>query len=239
MRSFRSAPDPLNPGRVGFAHRGLHGPGVPENSLASGRAALAIGAGIECDVRLSADGVPMVFHDADLMRLCGIEGDTAQLTAAALTQLTLLGTAEHVPTLAEWLAPVPVDTPALIEVKATSEERTAALCAAVAALLGTERPRTAVMSFAPAVSCWFAAHSPERRRGLVVDGRWPADFRESAVAMAEPQFVAIDKALLGDPWTAAMRERVPVYSWTIQSPEDLRRVANHADAPIWEGDGRP
>jgi glycerophosphoryl diester phosphodiesterase len=38
-----------------YAHRGLHGPGVPENSLAAD-AAVARGFGIECDVQRSHDG---------------------------------------------------------------------------------------------------------------------------------------------------------------------------------------
>jgi len=239
MQSSRSAPDPLNPGSIGFAHRGLHGVGVPENSLAAARAAVAAAAGIECDVRLSADGVPMVFHDAELARLCGVEGLVAERTGAQLRRLTLIGTEERVPTLAEWLALAPADTPALIEVKAADERGTAALCRAVQALLGAERPPTAVMSFAPAVSRWFAEHAPERRRALVVDGRWPPEFRDSALAAAEPHFIAVDKSLLGDPWTAAMRERMPVYSWTIRSRGELEQVAKCADAPIWEGDGRP
>lgn len=212
---------------------------MPENSLAAARAALALGAGIECDVRLSADGVPMVFHDADLARLCGAESAIASQTATELRRMRLLGTSEHVPSLAEWLALVPAEMPALIELKATDEIGTMDLCSAVGALLGAQRPRTAVMSFAPAVSRWFAEHASERRRGLVVDGRWPADFRASAVATANPHFLAVDKALLDQPWTAAMRNRMPVYSWTIRSPADLQQVANHADAPIWEGDGRP
>jgi len=239
MRSSRSAPDPLAPGPIGFAHRGLHGPGVPENSLASARAAVAAGAGIECDVRLSADGVPIVFHDADLTRLCGVDGATADRTAAELQALPLLGTAEHIPTLAEWLAVVPAETPLLLELKATNRSATEALCAAVHRTLGPARPRAAAMSFAPAVPRWFADHAPARPRGLVVDGRWPPDFRESALAHSHATFLAVDRALLEDSWTATLRKRMPVYSWTIRSPDELSRVANRADAPIWEGDGRP
>lgn len=52
MRSSRFAPDPLDPGPAGFAHRGLHyGPGFPENSLIAFAAALEMGAGIECDLK--------------------------------------------------------------------------------------------------------------------------------------------------------------------------------------------
>ena len=71
MRSSPSAPDPLDPGPAGFAHRGLHhGSAFPENSLVAFAAALEFGAGIECDLRLTADGEILVFHDADAWRMC-------------------------------------------------------------------------------------------------------------------------------------------------------------------------
>src|SRR3954447_26459470 len=71
MRSSRSAADPLDPGPAGFAHRGLHyGAGFPENSLRAFAAALEFGAGIECDLRLTADNQILVFHDADALRMC-------------------------------------------------------------------------------------------------------------------------------------------------------------------------
>ena len=54
-----------------YAHRGLWGGHTPENSLAAFEAARAAGVGVELDVRLTADGVPVVFHDAGLERMCG------------------------------------------------------------------------------------------------------------------------------------------------------------------------
>ena len=72
MRSSRSVPDPLQPGPKGFAHRGLHrGSDFPENSLIAFAAALELGAGIECDLRLTADDRVVVFHDSDAKRICG------------------------------------------------------------------------------------------------------------------------------------------------------------------------
>ena len=71
MRSSPSTPDPLDPGPAGFAHRGLHyGAAFPENSLIAFAAALELGAGIECDLRLTADNQIVVFHDADAWRMC-------------------------------------------------------------------------------------------------------------------------------------------------------------------------
>jgi len=59
-----------------IAHRGLHDAarGIIENSPAAVTAAVQAGYGIEIDVQISADGVPMVFHDYKLERLTGQGG---------------------------------------------------------------------------------------------------------------------------------------------------------------------
>ena len=56
------------------AHRGytLH---YPENTLVGLEAAIKAGARyLEVDVQLSADKVPVLFHDRNLQRLCGVGG---------------------------------------------------------------------------------------------------------------------------------------------------------------------
>ena len=53
-----------------YAHRGLHGPGAPENSMAAFRAALDGGFGVELDVHLLKDGKTMV--QPDILVLCDI-----------------------------------------------------------------------------------------------------------------------------------------------------------------------
>src|SRR5687768_16991322 len=117
MRSSRSEPDPLDPGPPGFAHRGLHGPGVPENSLAAFRAAVEAGSGIECDVRLSVDGEVMVFHDHDLRRLCASGLAVESTPAAIIASQKLFDSGEHIPHLRELLELVAGRVPLLVEVK--------------------------------------------------------------------------------------------------------------------------
>lgn len=67
-----------------IAHRGnsVH---APENTLAAFRLAVEAGAdGIELDVRLAKDGVPVVFHDSSLERIAGRAEKIAQMTSAEL-----------------------------------------------------------------------------------------------------------------------------------------------------------
>lgn len=74
------------------AHRGLVGPEVPENSLAAFRAALAAGADtVETDVQLTRDGVPVLVHDRDLMRLARQPLRIATTDWATLAAVPLAG----------------------------------------------------------------------------------------------------------------------------------------------------
>ena len=66
------------------AHRGLHGNGIPENSVPAFLKAIEAGYAIETDVRLSKDGVPVVFHDDTLVRMTGRNGRVESLTAEQL-----------------------------------------------------------------------------------------------------------------------------------------------------------
>ena len=56
---------------VYYAHRGLHNNAseAPENSMAAFKKAVDAGYGIECDIQLSKDGVPVIFHDFTLARI--------------------------------------------------------------------------------------------------------------------------------------------------------------------------
>ena len=234
MRSSRSAPE-LAPGPAGFAHRGLHGPGVPENSRAAFRAAINVGAGIECDVRLSRDDVPMVFHDPDLGRLCGEGGSVETSSAATLAGKRLLATGETIPRLADLLMIATGRVPLLIELKTAGNA--ARLAEAVSRTLGARPGPVGVMSFDPRVGRWLARYRPDVRRGLVLSGRDGALGRWAKRMMSKPHFLAVKVPLLTERW--ARRARVPLYCWTIRTSAEREFAAPRADALIWEADGRP
>jgi glycerophosphoryl diester phosphodiesterase len=98
-----------------IAHRGASLV-APENTLHAFALAVAGGAdGLECDVRLSSDGEPIVFHDVDLERLTGLPGQLAAKPWAELRHLTIRGpgagqgapqTIPHLQDLVDFTAPV-------------------------------------------------------------------------------------------------------------------------------------
>lgn len=73
---------------------------APENTLAGLEAAARLGCqGVEFDVMLTRDAVPMLMHDETLVRTTGLAGRLADVTFAALR-----ASAPSVPTLAEAIA---------------------------------------------------------------------------------------------------------------------------------------
>lgn len=100
-----------------YAHRGASAE-LPENTLAAFRRALELRVdGIELDVHLSADGVPMVIHDATVDRTTNGSGAVTEMTRAELQALDA-GQGERIPTLGEVLDLVGDRLHVDIEVKA-------------------------------------------------------------------------------------------------------------------------
>ncbi len=247
-RWFAPAPAPERVGWLRgqvFAHRGLHGAGVPENSLAAFAGAIGRGLGIECDVRRSADGQAVVFHDAELDRLTREHGPLADHSAHSLARIPLAGSAETIPTLRRVLDQVAGQVPLLIEIKSNRGQRVDALCLAVCRVLEGYRGEYGVMSFDPRVSRWFRRHSPLTVRGLII-----SEENDKALAgrlrrhlnlwFAAPDFLAYDIRDLPGRFPAAQRRRgLPLATWTVRTPEHLARARAHADAPTVEGAGVP
>ena len=243
----------LSPGRAGaekrapflgrnFAHRGLHRPdrSVPENSLAAFRLAAEAGYGIELDVRLSADGDVVVFHDDSLKRVCGVDRRVDELTGAELRQLRLYGTEETVPLFSQVLETVGGRVPLIVELK--NGPRNRELCRKTCALLRSYQGCVCIESFNPFVVGWFRFHAPEFVRGqlampkayYVREGMRP--FRSALLAgtwlnaVGRPNFIAY--SLGKRPLSVRVAETLGAmrFGWTAHDPS----AEKGRDAVIFE-----
>jgi glycerophosphoryl diester phosphodiesterase len=133
-----------------LAHRGGRALG-PENTCAAFDLGLAAGAdGLELDVHLSRDGVPVVHHDADLDRCTDATGPIAARTAAELAGLDAAcrfapelgfpwrGRGVSVPTLADVLARY-ARVPLVVEVKSATDATARAVVEVVRGAAALER----------------------------------------------------------------------------------------------------
>ena len=87
-----------------FAHRGLFGNGIPENSLKAFKNAVANGFGAELDIHLTKDDNLAVIHDASLLRTAGVDLKIEDLTLLEAQSYGLENTDEKIPSLEEVLA---------------------------------------------------------------------------------------------------------------------------------------
>ena len=222
-----------------IAHRGFHDLNNLrwENTLSAFDAAIARDYAIECDVHLSADGVPVVFHDSALGRLTGEDGFVYDRTVAQLQQLAIGGTQDHVPTLAQMLERVGGRVPLVIELKGI-EGKDDGLVAAVAKELATYDGKVAIMSFDHWLVRHFASDAPGIPAGLTAEGRTPAELEAHFSMLAHPiSFVSFSVQDLPNPFISFVREKLamPVITWTVRNDAAREATFAHADQMTFEG----
>lgn len=223
-----------------IAHRGASGR-APENTLASFALGLREGAdALELDVRVSADGVPVVIHDPTLDRTTDMTGEVALLplerirAADAGARFTpdggrtfpFRGQGLRVPTLEEVLDAFPT-VPIVIEIK------TAGACEAAGRVLRARgaAERCLLMSFdevavrAFRAAPWFTGATGNETIALITS----AVLRRRCAAQPYHAFSVPERHRgiplpLGVLAAAARALGHPVHVWTVNSPERARRL---------------
>ncbi|MET3659858.1 glycerophosphodiester phosphodiesterase [Aquamicrobium ahrensii] len=222
-----------------IAHRGLHDLNNRrwENTLSAFSAAVDRGYAIECDVHLTADGVPVVFHDHDLKRLTGEDGFIWQRTAAEMAALKVGGTQDHPPTLDEMLELVGGKAPLVIELKGTPG-RDGGLVEAVGQRLKSYGGEAAIMSFDHWLIRDFSHHAPGVPGGLTACGRRGQDIEAHFTMLAHDiSFVSYAAGDLPNRFVSFVREKLgmPVITWTIRDQPAVDLTFKYADQMTFEG----
>ena len=229
-----------------YAHRGLWGGELPENSLGAFRAAADKGFAIELDIHLSADGVVMVFHDNTLKRMCGREGKLCDFTAAELGKMPLNGIeTECIPTLAEVLEAVGGRVPLLIELK--GENGNTDLVPAALKVLEGYQGLWCMESFNPLLLRAVKKHAPHVVRGLLCtnmpkekkDGSKLLNFALGAHLLnflCRPAFLAFDKKY---PGRLGLRVGIKLFGaapvvYTVTNEESYNAYLKAGIAPIFD-----
>jgi len=234
------------------AHRGLHdrAQGRIENSLSAVAAAIERGFSVEVDLQGSADDIAMVFHDDTLDRLTDETGPLHARQAEALRRITLAGTGDHIPSLADLLALVDGRIGLVLEVKSRFRPDPALIDNIVATLAGYRGP-VAIMSFDPDIVAEFRRRAPTLTRGIVACATSPRDPEWRRLTLMDrfilrhllhaprsrPDFVAYDVAALPAIATLVMRGlfKKPILTWTVRTGADRARAGRWADQIIFEG----
>lgn len=229
-----------------YAHRGLHGNGVPENSMLAFRLALEKGYGIELDVHLMKDGNLAVIHDGSLKRTAGVDVKIADLSADDLEQYRLEGTDERIPLFRDVLSLYEGKAPLIVELKAG--RNVDALCRNTCELLDAYNVDYCMESFDPRCVRWLKKHRPNIIRGQLAENflRNPKSKLPLIVKwimtslftnfLTVPDFVAYrfsDRKTLGNRVCQRIWG-VRNVAWTIRSQEEFDAAIAENWIPIFE-----
>jgi glycerophosphoryl diester phosphodiesterase len=246
--------NPLQPFIDGpITHRTLHdvNAGRPENSYEGLHAAIEHGLAVEIDLQLSADGVPMVFHDYELDRLTNETGLISQRSALELQQIPLSGGTRTIPRFDEFLSHAAGRVPVLVELK----DQDGSLGPALSELESTacEIMRSydgpiAVMSFNPHMIARCAMLAPDVPRGIVTDPYtatdWPnvPDDRRAELAqiphydLIKASFISHNRADLSAPRIAELKSQgATIFCWTVRTETQEFDARKIVDSITFEG----
>ena len=235
-----------------YAHRGLYNNegNAPENSMAAFHKAIRAGYGIELDVQLTRDRVPVVFHDDTLKRACNVPGRVDTYTYKQLREFTLFQSNQRIPRLDEVLALVNGRVPLIIEHK-IEPRHNLAVCRIVAKLLEKYNGPYCIESFHPMGVHWYKKHKPWVVRGqlsqafYIRDKKYPLYMLPAYIClthllinfMGSPDFISYDCRDWWEPSTRICRRlyRCTAVAWTVKSEEQLEKIRPYFDVYIFEG----
>lgn len=232
MPKLRRNPDSKRLDGWLYAHRGLHNnkSPAPENSLKAFSLAVERGYGIELDVQLTKDFVPVIHHDYHLKRSCKKDIKIAELNYEELRDYRIFRSEEKIPTFKEVLNLVGGKVPLIIELKIPWQADK--LCEVVSAELKDYKGVYCIESFNPFGLMWYRKHFPK-----VVRGQLSTDFIREKVDgdefqyfilkhllmnfLTKPDFIAYDHVYRkGCSFTICRKlYHVKTVAWTIQTQE--------------------
>ncbi|MBB3560705.1 glycerophosphoryl diester phosphodiesterase [Rhizobium sp. BK512] len=220
------------------AHRGYHDLNntVWENTLSAFSRAVEAGFAIECDLHYASDGVPIIFHDEDLERLCNLKGDVRERTSGELGLIAIGGTKDKVPTLKQLLNLVQGKVPLVLELKGREADDEGFAESVLEVLEGYEG-KLALMSF----DHWLLKDLKELGApypvGLTANGNTAEEYATHEKAMELGlDFISYYYADLPNSFISRQRDKgIPVITWTVRDEDARKRTFENADQMTFEG----
>lgn len=230
-----------------YAHRGLHGEGKPENSMAAFQSALEHGYGIELDVHLMRDGNLAVIHDSSLKRTAGVDVRIEDLSVDELPNYPLEGTGETIPLLQQVLELFDGKAPLIVELKPEGgnfAELSQKACDALADYNGVY----CVESFDPRCVHWLKKNRPNIIRGQLAENflkskssKIPLTLKVAMTLnllnfLTRPDFIAYkfaDRRNLSV-WLCRRIWKIQGVTWTLRDTADHSTAVSECWIPIFE-----
>ena len=228
-----------------YAHRGLHDneTEAPENSIAAFQKAVEAGFGIELDIQLTKDKIPVVFHDFTLDRVCGVKGSLSEFTYKELQQFSLAKSRERIPRFEDVLRLIDGKVPLIVEFKGVTPD--IGLCPVADEILRNYKGVYCMESFNPLMVAWYRKEHRDVLRGQLSEKFFKngnRTFQYFALQhllmnfLARPDFIAYD-------WNGhnelsrvlcCKLFKATAVAWTIKSNEELQKMKKHFELFIFD-----
>lgn len=207
-----------------IAHRTTMGH-APENTLRGIRTAIEMGCdGVEIDVRLCADGAPVLIHDDSLDRTTDANGRIGDTSLVELHQIDA-GQGERVPMLRDALSVVDGRMLLVIEFKVTAGDDVGAQCDAVLAEITSADalPWTWLWSFDSETVIELSRRAPHGRRIAHLCAAPTPDIWRVAAEHRLDGLSMHGSALTAAHVAACRAHDMAAFVWTVNEPSEIER----------------
>ena len=212
--------------------------------MAAFKKAVAAGYGIELDVQLTKDRIPVVFHDFTLQRATGEPGKVCEYTYEELQEFPLFESEERIPKFENVLAVVNGRVPLIVEIKL--EWMDLMVCTLTNRALEDYKGQYCIESFNPLALMWYRRYRNDVLRGQLSDGflktgefKGPLYFILQNLLlnwMTKPDFVAYDHKYADNLSRRLCRKLYHnmAVAWTIKSQKELEEAEKSFDMFIFD-----
>ena len=220
-----------------IAHRGLHDAGkqIYENTLSACKVALIKNFSMEVDLHLASDGIPVVFHDRTLERMCNDPRQVRALDSNELSNITIGSSNDYIAPLSELLELIDGNAGLILELKGVVNEDDG-FVESVARCLADYQGPVALMSFNHWILKDARALAPHLTLGLVAEGNERQHSSHRAIVQeCNVDFVTYDQNDLPNKFCEEFRATgKPLLCWTIKDAERMKRSLNYVDQVTFE-----
>lgn len=206
-----------------IAHRGVHNSQIPENTLPAFARCVHKSLIIELDIHILKDNTIVVYHDHDLLKLCGVNKIIEHLTYEQLSKIKIKKK-YIIPTLEQVMHIVDGKVPILIEVK--DVDNNSKFEEELVKILDNYNGEFAIQSMNPFVIDWFSKNRKDYVTGLII-------FNELNYKIVKKYTKKID-------FISVYKKQLPfgfkklTIGWTIRKQEEYDKYKDLCDNLICE-----
>ena len=206
-----------------IAHKGVHNSQIPENTIPAFTKSVDKNYIIELDIHILKDNTIVVYHDYNLLKLCGVNKVIETLSYAQLFK-TKIKNKYTIPTLEQVMRIVAGKVPILIEVKDMNNN--SKFEEGLVKILDNYKGEFAIQSMNPFVIDWFNKNRKDYVIGLIIFNELNYNIVKKYIRKID--FISVYKKQL------PFKSKLLTIGWTIRNKKEYKKYESLCDNLICE-----